>query len=314
MSESADFTYALETQALSKRFGRKLALRHLSLHIERGGVHALVGSNGAGKSTLFRIVLGLLAPSRGQSQVLGVASEQLDPQTRGRIGLVTEEHRLPGWMSVASLEAMQRSLYPRWCQATFDEVLGHFKVLPEQKVKQLSRGERAGLNLGLALAQRPELLILDEPTLGLDVVAKQAVLECLLFAGERDDCTLIYCSHQMDEIERVADQLIILEAGELVCQSSPDEFWRRVSSWSVEGFATLPVADAVPGLLQWRTVDGLEQLLVIDQGASFESWLERQGAWGIHRSEIGFDRAVNAFLSRHHVSPSDQPTYDRRTS
>ncbi|MEM8996946.1 MAG: ABC transporter ATP-binding protein, partial [Acidobacteriota bacterium] len=237
---------ALETRGLTKSFGGKLALRHLNLRIERGGVHALVGSNGAGKSTLFRIVLGLLEPSLGASWVLGRASRDLDPETRGRVGLVTEEHTLPGWMTVGALTAMQRSIYPRWCRATYGEVLGHFRVDAGQRVKQLSRGERAGLSLALALAQRPDVLILDEPTLGLDVVAKQAVLECLLFSGERDDCTLIYCSHQMDEIERIADHLTILEGGELVCTGSPQDFWDRVAAWTVEGFSVPPVAAAVP--------------------------------------------------------------------
>ncbi|MEM1182234.1 MAG: ABC transporter ATP-binding protein [Acidobacteriota bacterium] len=303
MSDRDDTAYALETRALTKRFGPKLALRHLNLRIERGGVHALVGSNGAGKSTLFRIVLGLLEPSVGESWVLGHPSRELDPQTRGRIGLVTEEHTLPGWMRVGALTTMQRSIYPRWCQATFDEVLGHFRVGADQRVKQLSRGERAGLSLALALAQRPDVLILDEPTLGLDVVAKQAVLECLLFAGERDDCTLVYCSHQMDEIERIADHLTILESGELVSTGSPQDFWDRIGCWTLEGFPVPPVATAVPGLLQWRTVDDVEQIVVFDQGAGFGQWLESQGAIGARSTPIGFDRAVNAFLSRHHVTP-----------
>ncbi len=296
--------HAIETEALTKCYGRKLALRNLGLRVTRGGVHALVGSNGAGKSTLFRILLGMLGPSHGHSRVLGVDSTELDPDTRGRIGLVTEEHTLPGWMSVRSLMALQRDMYRRWCRGTFDEVLGHFNVLPEQKVKQLSRGERAGVSLALALAQRPELLILDEPTLGLDVVAKQAVLESLLFAGERDDCTIVYCSHQMDEIERLADHLMILEAGELVCRSSPEELWRRVSCWTLAGFAEAVAFNAIPGLLSWRTVDDREEVVVLDQDDSFGQCLRGLGAADVHRRPIGFDRAVNAYLSRNHTSPS----------
>lgn len=303
MSENTPSEYVIEAQGLTKRFGRKWALRNLGLRVPRGGVHALVGSNGAGKSTLFRILLGMLSPSGGSSRVLGTDSTALDPRTRGRVGLVTEEHTLPGWMSVRGLVALQEGMYPRWCRATFDEVLGHFDVLPEQKVKQLSRGERAGVSLALALAQRPELLILDEPTLGLDVVAKQAVIESLLFAGERDDCTLVYCSHQMDEIERMADHLVILEKGEVVSLSSPEDFWQRVACWTVQGFAETPVFDAIPGLLQWRTVDDREELVVFDQGESFDAALEGLGATDVRRQPIGFDRAVNAYLGRHHVSP-----------
>src|SRR5918993_1836478 len=216
--------HIIETRALTKRYGRKLALASLDLAIPRGRIHAIVGANGAGKSTLFRILLGFLAPTSGEARILGKDSQQLSPDDRGRIGFVNEEHTLPGWMRVDAVTAMQRRQYARWNQPAFEQVLGHYHVLPEQKVAQLSRGERAGFNLALALAQRPELLVLDEPTLGLDVVAKRAFLESLMQSNVADDCTVIYCSHQMEEIERVADNLIILERGALVNMSPPEDF------------------------------------------------------------------------------------------
>jgi ABC-2 type transport system ATP-binding protein len=168
--------FVIETRQLSKRYGAKLALDHLDLQVPRGRIHAIVGANGAGKSTLFRILLGFLAPTAGEARILGKDSQALGPEDRGRIGFVNEEHTLPGWMRVHAVTAMQRRQYARWNQDAYEEVLGHYHVLPEQKVSQLSRGERAGFNLALALAQRPELLVLDEPTLGLDVVAKRAFL------------------------------------------------------------------------------------------------------------------------------------------
>jgi len=296
------FESVIETESLYKRFGRKYALSDLSLTVPRGGVHAIVGSNGAGKSTLFRVLLGISSPSQGRSRILGVDSQGLDPATRGKIGLVNEEHALPPWMTVASVTAMQRELYEQWDEATYGEVIGHFRVLPEQKISQLSRGERAGVNLAMALAQGPELLILDEPTLGLDVVAKQAFLESLLFAGESQACTIVYCSHQMDEIERVADNLIILEEGELMTMSAPEEFCRRVSYWVTELPSTEP-SESLPGLLQRRTVDGQEHLIVLDQEEDFARHLEDLGASETQQVPIGLDRAVNAYLSRNHSTP-----------
>ena len=192
--------YVIQTRALSKRYGQKLALDHLDLAIPRGRIHAIVGANGAGKSTLFRVLLGFLPQTSGQARILGRDSQQLTPDDRSRIGFVNEEHTLPGWLKVGQVVSMQRKQYPRRQQQAYDQVIGHFHVLPEQKVSQLSRGERAGLNLALALAQRPELLVLDEPTLGLDVVAKRAFLESLMYSNTSDDCTVIYCSHQMEEI------------------------------------------------------------------------------------------------------------------
>ena len=160
--------YIIETDALSKRYGRKLALDHLTLRVPRGRIHAVVGANGAGKSTLFRILLGFLPPSAGTARILGRDSQHLTPDDRGRIGFVNEEHTLPGWMRVSAVTEMHRKQYARWNENAFHGVLGHYHVLPEQKVSQLSRGERAGFNLALALAQGPELLVLDEPTAGVD--------------------------------------------------------------------------------------------------------------------------------------------------
>ena len=294
----------IETHELSKRFGRKLALDGLTLSLPRGGVHAVIGSNGAGKSTLFRVLLGFLSPTSGTSTILGEDSRALTPRTRGRIGLVHEEHTLPGWMTVRGLKEMQRSVYPRWREATYGQVLGHFQVLSEQRISQLSRGERAGVNLALALAQGPEVLILDEPTLGLDVVAKQSFLESLLFAGEGEDCTVIYCSHQMDEIERVADNLIILERGSLVSMAPPEEFCGRVSGWVVDWTSPPPEVHAIPGFLQARDVDGQQQLMVLDQDEGFSECLESLGAGSVLRLPVGLNQAVNAYLTRNHTSPS----------
>jgi ABC-2 type transport system ATP-binding protein len=296
--------FVIETRALSKRYRDKYALRQLDLQVPRGHIHAIVGANGAGKSTLFRILLGFLAPSAGEARILGRDSQRLTPDDRGRIGFVNEEHTLPAWMRVDAVTAAQRRLYPRWKQALFDEVLGHYHVLPTQKVSELSRGERAGLNLALALAQGPELLVLDEPTLGLDVVAKRAFLEALMYSNTGDDCTVIYCSHQMDEIERVADNLIILEQGELRTMSAPDDFVARVTYWVADIPFKGPDPRNVPGLLQVQRIDGLHHYLVLDQGEGFADFLRAAGARSINAMPVGLDRAVNGFLAKNHAAPA----------
>ena len=287
--------YAIETGALSKRFKGKDALVGLTLRVPRGGVHALVGRNGAGKTTLLRTLLGFVRPSAGWSRVLGVDSGALTPDARGRIAYVNAEHALPGWMTVSRLREVHRPLYPRWNDETYRGVASHFRLSPRQEVSQLSRGERAGLALALALAQSPELLLLDEPTLGLDTVAKQAIVESLLFAGDRERTTVVYGSHQMDEIERVADDLIILAEGSLAAFATPEELSRRVSGWLVDTLPS-PIRE-IPGLLQSREIEGQAHLIVLDQDDTFPAVLERLGAHGIGRVPIGFDRAVNAFLA-----------------
>jgi len=296
--------FVIQTRALSKRYGRKLALDHLDLAIPRGRIHAIVGANGAGKSTLFRILMGFMPPTSGEARILGRDSQALTPADRARIGFVNEEHTLASWMRVSQVTAMQRHQYPRWNQQAFDNVIGHYHVLPEQKVGQLSRGERAGFNLALALAQGPELLVLDEPTLGLDVVAKRAFLESLLYSNAADDCTVVYCSHQMEEIERVADNLIILERGQLKHMSAPEDFTARVSHCVADVPFKGPAPHTVPGLLEVQRLDGLHHYLVLDQDAGFERFLREAGARNVQSMPVSLDRAVNAFLAKHHAAPA----------
>ena len=296
--------FVIQTRALSKRYGRKLALDHLDLAIPRGRIHAIVGANGAGKSTLFRILMGFMPPTSGEARILGRDSQSLTPADRARIGFVNEEHTLASWMRVSQVTAMQRHQYPRWNQQAFDNVIGHYHVLPEQKVGQLSRGERAGFNLALALAQGPELLVLDEPTLGLDVVAKRAFLESLLYSNAADDCTVVYCSHQMEEIERVADNLIILERGQLKHMSAPEDFTARVSHWVADVPFKGPAPHTVPGLLEVQRLDGLHHYLVLDQDAGFERFLREAGARNVQSMAVSLDRAVNAFLAKNHAAPA----------
>jgi len=289
---------------LAPAHGASPARNHRPLRIPRGRIHAIVGANGAGKSTLFRILLGFLAPTAGSSRLLGCDSQNLTAALRSRIGFVNEEHTLPGWMKVKNVVAMQRRHYPRWNEKAFQDVLGNYHVLPEQKVGQLSRGERAGFNLALALAQQPELLVLDEPTLGLDVVAKRAFLESLLYGNAADDCTVIYCSHQMEEIERVADNLIILERGQLKNMSAPEDFTARVSHWVADVPFKGPELHTVPGLLEVQRLDGLHHYLVLDQDDGFERFLRDAGARNVQSMPVSLDRAVNAFLAKNHAAPA----------
>lgn len=294
----------IETEQLDLCYGRKKALDQLSLRIPRGRIHAIVGANGAGKSSLFRILLGVQSPNAGRATILGHDCTALTERERARIGFVNEEHSLPSWLRVDELVAMQRRLYPTWEERKFRSIADHFHVLPEQRIGGLSRGERAGVNLAVALAQQPELLILDEPTLGLDVVAKRAFLEVVLDSVDDSGTTIIYCSHQMDEIERLADNLVILERGRLIHMSPPDEFCERVSAWVAEFAFSPPEPGRLPGVLQVQQIDGLTHYLALDQDERFGALLQACRARRHQRGEVNLDRAVNAFLTRNHAAPA----------
>ncbi|MES2898898.1 MAG: ATP-binding cassette domain-containing protein [Pseudomonadota bacterium] len=293
--------FAIETSELCVRYRGKLALDRLSFQLPYGGIHAVIGANGAGKSTLFRTLLGFQRPSSGHAFVLGARCTEVDAATRGRIGFVNDGHTLPGWMRIDELVAMQRSQYHQWSEQAYNEVIRNFFVRPDQRIAQLSRGERAGVNLAMALAQRPELLILDEPTLGLDVVAKRAFLEALTLASYDNGTTTIYCSHQMEEVERIADNLIILERGALRHMSSAEAFCAQVTLWIAEFPFAQPDLDPLPGVLEIKRIDGLTHVLVFGQGPEFGARLQLLGARGVDAMPVNLDRAVNGVLTRGHA-------------
>jgi len=292
----------LQTERLSLRFKHKHALSELSLSVARGGIHAIIGANGAGKSSLFRVLLGFEAATSGSARILGCDCARLTPDLRGRIGYVNEEHTLPLWLKVDELTAMQRRLYPGWNEERYRSVVRNFNVLPGQRIAQLSRGERAGVNLALALGQSPELLILDEPTLGLDVVAKRLFLNAMMESSYSDGMTIIYCSHQMEEIERVADQLILLERGRLLHACAPDALCQRVVAWVAEFPFRPPDTSSLPGILATEHIDGLSHFMVLDAAPDFASRLRLLGARSVHTMPVSLERAINALLARGHVA------------
>ena len=297
--------YIIQAKGLTKRFGKKLALNNFDLNIPFGGIHAIIGANGAGKSTLFRILLGFESPTHGSSFVIGMDSQELTPEMRGRIGYVNEEHSLPTWMTAEEVTQMQRNLYPKWNQDIYDTVIGNFDVQSNQKVSQLSRGERAGLNLSMALAQFPELLILDEPTLGLDVVAKQAFLEALMHTETDVNTTIIYCSHQMEEIERVAENLIIIENGIVIYTASPDEFCERISYWICDFDETVPETNTIPGILSIKKIEDQFHIMIADQDVEqFKEYLNSVGAENAIQAPVNLDKAINSVLAKNHKSPT----------
>ncbi|HYD36575.1 MAG TPA: ABC transporter ATP-binding protein [Allosphingosinicella sp.] len=293
---------AVETRGLTRLYGRKRALDGLDMALPRGGIHAVVGANGAGKSTLFKLLLGFQTADAGDCFVLGRRADALTQADRARIGFVNEEHTLPGWARVDTVLAVQRELYrDRWSAQSFDSLIGSFDLSGRQRVSQLSRGERAGLNLALALGQSPELLILDEPTLGLDVVARRRLLDALIAAVSDEARTILYCSHQIEEVERLADTLLILERGRLASYSAPDAFRDRIGHWLADVPFKGPAKDEVPGLLQHRQIDGVHHYIVIDQGEAFAEFLRAHGARKPQVMPVPLERAVDAFLTRNHA-------------
>jgi len=205
----------IETNRLSRRYWRTEALRELTLTVPTGSVFALLGSNGAGKTTAIKVLMNLLEPSGGAARVLGVDSRRLGEQERTRIGYVSENQQLPLWMTVRQLLDYCRPFYPTWDPALEARLLTQFDLPPGRKLKHLSRGMLMKAALLSTLAYRPKLLVLDEPFSGLDPLARDDFVRGILEASELGDWTVLVSSHDIEEVERLADNIALLEAGRL---------------------------------------------------------------------------------------------------
>ena len=220
--------YAIQTEELVKYFDGRCVLDGIDLKVPQGGIYGLLGRNGAGKTTIIRILLGLEPATRGEATVLGASSWQLPASVLGQIGYVAEGHNLIPNYSVRRIVELYKGLSARWNEQFFRRLLETFRLPMERKVSQLSRGMRAQLNLSLAMATEPKLLILDDPTLGLDTVARRQFLELAIELISQDGKTILFCSHILSDVERLADRIGILRAGKLVVDCELEELKKRV--------------------------------------------------------------------------------------
>ena len=180
---------------LVKFYDGRCVLDGISFVVPRGCIYGLLGRNGAGKTTIIRILLGQERPTRGRTSLIGVDSPYLRAKDRARIGYVAEGHHLIQNYRVARLVALCKGLSRQWDQTFFDHLIATFRLPMDRKVKDLSTGMRAQLNLALAMATKPEVLILDDPTLGLDTVARRQFLELAIDVIQMEGRTILFSSH-----------------------------------------------------------------------------------------------------------------------
>ena len=207
---------------LTRRFGDTTALAAVSLSLPRGAVYGLVGANGAGKTTLIRHVLGLLRAQSGSVRVFG-RDPVADPVgVLSRIGYLSEVNDLPGWMRVDELLRYSRAFYPAWDDAYAAELQQTFALDSKASIKTLSKGQKARLGLLIALAYRPELLVLDEPSSGLDPIVRRDILGAVIRTIAHEGRTVLFSSHLLQEVEQVADHVTMIHHGTIVLSGPLD--------------------------------------------------------------------------------------------
>jgi ABC-2 type transport system ATP-binding protein len=242
----------VEISDLSRHFGAKTALDHVSVSLPRGIVFGLVGANGAGKTTLIKHVLGLLKAQAGSVRVFGCDPVADPAGVLARIGYLSEEHDLPGWMRVWELLRYNQAFFPNWDPAYAEELRVRFDLDPAAKVKHLSKGQRARAGLLVALAHRPELLVLDEPSSGLDPLVRRDILEAIIRAIADEGRTVLFSSHLLHEVERVSDHVSMIDKGKVVFSGPLDdikETHRCVTLRFAEARSRPP---ALAGVLAWH--------------------------------------------------------------
>jgi ABC-2 type transport system ATP-binding protein len=206
-------TSLVRTHGLTRRFGRQMALDGLDLDVPEGSIYGLVGPNGAGKTTAIKILMNLQRPSSGNAEVLGCDSRSLGPRQLAQIGYVSENQKLPDWMTVDYFMDYLRPFYPTWDLSLAAELIRQFDLPGSRKLRHLSHGMRMKAAMASALAFRPKLIVLDEPFTGLDPLVRDELIEGLL--PRTENTTVFISSHDLSEIESFASHIGYLDRGRL---------------------------------------------------------------------------------------------------
>jgi ABC-2 type transport system ATP-binding protein len=243
-----------------------------------------VGRNGAGKTTAIKLMLGLLNPTAGSSRLLGCDSSALTSAIRQRIGYVTEGHRLFRWMTIAGLEKFQRSFFPKqWDDKFFADMIEYLNLPKKKKIKHLSNGQRAQVSLALALAPNPELLIMDDPTLGLDAAIRRQFLEGMIELIMRQGRTVLFSSHILGDVERVSDRIVVIDKGVLRANCSLEQFQKAIKKVIVSFADSAPDEVNIDGLLHCkRSEKQLELTLIGTDDEKISEWAKSAGAENYH--------------------------------
>ena len=245
-------------EGVSKKYPH-FTLDNINLDLPTGAIMGFIGANGAGKSTTIRILMGLVHQDRGAVNVLGHAMPVEQAAAKLDIGFVSEDMRLYGSATLAWHMGFIRSIYPQWDQPYAESLLQRFDLKPQQKIKGLSHGQRVKAALLLALARRPRLLVLDEPTTGLDPVARHEVLGELMAVLANEERTILFSSHNTLDVEQISDQITFIDRGRIIASDNKEIFldrWRRLRLM-LPPEAVLP---RLPGIIE---VGGSERLPVL---------------------------------------------------
>ncbi|MBX2823322.1 MAG: ABC transporter ATP-binding protein [Gammaproteobacteria bacterium] len=218
---------------IHKRYGSVQVLQGLDLDVKAGEVFGFLGKNGAGKSTAIRILMGISAADSGQIELFGQSVKKNRNALRQRVGYVAQEQNFYPWMTPETLGKFVRGFYPNWNKALFDSLADTLELPLHRRIGTFSGGMKAKLGLSVALGVQPELLVLDEPTAGMDPVARREFLDLVREQSSQSGATIFFSTHLIDEIESVADRIAIVDHGQSVYAGSLSALSKSIGAWSI---------------------------------------------------------------------------------
>ncbi len=219
--------YAIECKNLTHYYGKKLVYENLSFHVGEGSILGLLGKNGAGKSTTINILNGFLQPHSGNCYIYGEDSQHLTPANKARIGFLIEGHIQYAFMNITQIEKFYSGMYPNWKREPYWELMAKLKVQPLQKISTMSCGQRSQVALGLILAQDPDLLILDDFSMGLDPGYRRLFIDYLREYAKAEKKTIFTTSHIIQDMERLIDDVLIMDYNRILAQQPISEFMKN---------------------------------------------------------------------------------------
>jgi ABC-2 type transport system ATP-binding protein len=286
---------AIKTHRLTKYYGGRRVVDNLNLRVPHGSVYGFLGRNGAGKSTTLKMLVGLAQPDFGTAELLGQDVSSLSSETKGRIAYLAEGHPLYTSMTIAQAVAFTRAFYPAARGQLVEEILDHFALAPGMKIGKLSRGQRAQVLLALAVTPDPELLILDDPTLGLDPNVRRDLLESMVQIIQRRGRTILFSSQILGDVERVADRIGILVEGVLRVDCPVEHFKRAVRKVVVEFGRLPPPITACDGLIGDWQLGTRRELVFVDYGPRQRAAVEALGPAQVEVIELNLEDAFIAY-------------------
>ena len=271
-------TNAIEIERLHYRVGKAFEIKQLDLHVPTGSIYGFLGPNGSGKTTTIRLILGLLRPVSGRITVLGDPMPEQHARILGRIGYVPEQPHLDATMTVRELIDFQAAFYPRWDPARAKELVERFELDGEHVFGRLSKGQKAKLMILLALAQRGDLLVLDEPTDGLDPVVRRDILSALVTYVAERRATIFISSHLVHELERICDWVAVMDDGRLITEAPMEKLKHGTKRLIITG-APVDVVNPPFKLLTRESSNGAGETWVVgDWEPNMASYFENLGA------------------------------------